>query len=171
MVVTWLLATARADEVWLLPTGVHAFGKSLAPFRDRVAMLRAALTNLGLGRRVRVETIEGRSREPSYTVDTVRALRKQHRGTRFSLVVGTDILPDLPKWREYDALKKLVSFIVVRRSGVDGCESEDPDNPSPLFPEVSSSDIRNRIRAGEDVRHLVPAGAERLARRLYRATR
>jgi nicotinate-nucleotide adenylyltransferase len=171
MVVTWLLATGKADAVWLLPTGVHAFGKSLAPFADRVKMVRAALGSLGLGRRVRVETIEGRSRAPSYTIDTVRALRKKHPRTRFSLVVGTDILPDLPKWREYGALRKLVAFIAVRRSGIDGCEREDPANPSPLFPEVSSTDVRRRIAAGEDVTHLVPASVVKIARRLYRTRR
>lgn len=158
-VVAWLLSTRRADEVWLLPTAHHPFGKELAPFADRVAMARAALSVFaGTDRIVRVEEIEAELPAPSYTIHTVEALQARHAGVRFALVVGTDVLRDGPKWKDFDRLRTLVELLVVRRAGVVGSEPDpDPEHPTPLFPEVSSTGIRARISRGEDVAALVPA--------------
>src|SRR5688500_14818958 len=101
MVVTWILATERADEVWILPTAHHPFGKSLAPFEDRVDLCRAAFPE------ARVEEIEASLPAPSYTIQTVEALKKQHPSTRFSLVVGTDVANERTKWKEFDRLVTL----------------------------------------------------------------
>lgn len=150
MVVTWLLATDRADEVWVMPTAHHPFGKDLASFADRVALCRAAFPN------ARVEEIEATLPAPNYTIRTVEALRARHPDVAFSLVVGTDVIADSPKWQEFDRLKTLVMLVPVRRAGVPGSERDDG---TPLFPEVSSNDIRARLARGADVSGLVPAAA------------
>jgi nicotinate-nucleotide adenylyltransferase len=89
---------------------------------------------------------------------------------RFSLVVGTDILVERPKWKEFDRLLTLVDLITVRRAGVAGSEVEDLENSSPVFPEVSSTDIRTRLAEGKSVDGLVPRAVLDVidARRLYR---
>ena len=161
MVVSWLLSAGKADQVWLVPTGTHPFGKDLAPFADRVAMAAAAITIFG--DRARVEPIEGEREGTTYTIDTVELLRAKHPDVRFSLVVGTDVMHDRPKWKEFDRLVTLVELLPVRRAGVAGSEVEDPANPSPLFPEVSSTDIRSRISEGKPIAGLVP---DRVAERI-----
>lgn len=169
LVVSWLLATDRADEVWLVPVGSHAFGKKgMAGFTDRVAMTKAAAAELGP--RVRVEEIEGDREGITYTIDTVEALRARHPDTRFSLVVGTDILHEKHRWKEFDRLVTLADLLVVRRDGIPGAESVDASDPTPLFPEVSSTDVRARLGRGERVDGLVPAAVLEVvrARRLYR---
>lgn len=168
MVVSWLLSAGKADRVWLLPTGTHAFGKVLAPFADRVAMAGAAITLFG--DRARVEPIEGEREGTTYTIDTVELLRARHPDVRFSLVVGTDVMHDRPKWKEFDRLVTLVDLLPVRRAGVAGSEVDDPANPSPLFPEVSSTDVRTRIAQRKPVAGLVPAAVLAIVdeRGLYR---
>lgn len=165
LVVTWVLATDRADEVWLLPTARHPFGKSLAPFEDRAAMAQAAFALLG--DRVRVDRVEGDREGPSYTIDTVELLRARHADCRFSLVVGTDIVHEGPKWKEWDRLRTLVDLLVVRRGGVPGSEIDDG---TPLFPVLSASVIRDRVARGEPVDRLVPSAALAIleSRKLYR---
>lgn len=165
LVVTWLLATDQADEVWLVPTASHPFGKALAPFADRAAMAQAAVGVLGA--RARVDLVEGDREGPSYTIDTVELLRARHPDVRFSLVVGTDIVHEAPKWKEWDRLRTLVDLVVVRRAGVAGAEVDDG---TPLFPELRSTAIRERIARGEPVDRLVPAAALAIlqARNLYR---
>jgi nicotinate-nucleotide adenylyltransferase len=156
MVVAWLLSTARADEVWAIPTANHPFGKSLAPFDARVRMTKAAFSHYG--DRVRVLDLEGMREGPSFTIDTVEALRAQHPEHRYSLIVGTDVLAESPKWKSFDRLKTLVDLITVRRAGVAGSEPDpDPAHPTPLFPDVSSTAIRERLSHGESVDGLVPA--------------
>ena len=165
LVVAWVLATDQADEVWLIPTAHHPFGKDLAPFADRAAMAQAAVAPLGS--RVKVDLVEGEREGPSYTIDTVELLRKRHPDCRFSLVVGTDILHDGPKWKEWDRLRTLVDLLVVRRGGVPGSEVDDG---TPLFPVLSASAVRARIAKGEPIDRLVPSGVRAIlqSRRLYR---
>lgn len=156
LVVAWLLSSKRADEVWIIPAGVHPFGKVLAPFPLRVAMVRAALAPFGTA--VRVEEIEASLPAPSYTIDTVEALRARHPDTTFRLVVGTDILLESPKWKEFERLQTLVELLPVRRAGVRGSEPDpDPAHPTPLFPAISSSEVRERIARGDAVDGIVPA--------------
>lgn len=158
MVAAWVLSTGRADEVWAVPTSTHPFGKALAPFDARVEMARAAFAPLGSA--VVVSTIESERDAVSYTIDTVEALRARHPEHVFHLVVGTDVLVDSPKWKEWDRLRTLVTLLPVRRAGIRGSEPDpDPAHPTPLFPAISSTDVRERIARGEDVSGLVPAGA------------
>ena len=169
MVASWILATDRADEVWLMPAAHHAFAKPLAPFEARVAMLRAGFA--ALGKFVSVSEIENERAGPSFTIDTVEILRARFPAHRFSLVVGTDVLVDSPKWKEWDRLLTLVELLPVRRAGCPGSEPDPaPANPTPLFPDVSSTLVRERLARGETVEGLVPAGAlaEIRARSLYR---
>ena len=169
MVVVWLLATDRADEVWIVPAGNHPFGKELAPFDARLEMARA-IAKLA-GPRARVLDVEGRREGKSYTVDTLEALARAHPKAKLSLVVGTDILAEAPKWRSFERVKELAPLTVVRRGGVAGAEVDpDPDHPTPLFPDDSSTLVRERLARGEDVSGLVPAPVLAIVRRrgLYR---
>ena len=158
MVSAWLLWTRQVAEVWLVPVYAHAFAdwhdKTLAPFADRVAWCRAMAADLDLP--VQVDEIEASLSGPSYSIDTLRALAARHPQHRFRLVVGADALPHLPKWRDWDGIARDFDPIVVGRAGY----------PAPagavVFPEVSSSDIRTRLTAGESVAHLIPAAVAKL---------
>lgn len=147
MVCLYLLHTG-ADEVWLIPTWRHAFAKELAPFEDRMAMARQLVAPLGA--RARVLDIEAHRDGPSYTVDTVRQLRAAHPDLDFEWVVGSDILDEIHRWKEADLLRTLVRFRVVFRGG------HRPGMEGPVFPEVSSTEIREALRRGEGHRGLLP---------------
>jgi nicotinate-nucleotide adenylyltransferase len=149
MVAAWLGWTERVDRVWLLPTGAHAFGKSLLPFPTRLAFCHALAATVGPF--VEVCGIEGERSGPSYTVDTLRELAAQHPEHRFQLVVGADILPDTPRWKEWPTIATLFEPIVVGRGGYP------PVDGAPTFPAVSSTEIRARHDRGESVDGLVPA--------------
>jgi nicotinate-nucleotide adenylyltransferase len=169
MAAWWVLATQPVDEVWLLPAYRHAFGKALAPFEDRVRMCRLAVAGL---RGVKVSTAERELRDDPLCGKTVRVLehlRDRHPGTRFSLVVGTDVLRDVAKWYRWDRVRRLARVIVVGREG----HPEGAPAGAPLLPAVSSTDARARLARGEGVDAIVPrAVAEYVRRRrLYRARR
>jgi nicotinate-nucleotide adenylyltransferase len=150
MVAGWLRWADRADEVWLVPAFVHPFDKDLAPFEDRLAWCRALADAVGPW--VRVEAIEATLPTPSYTIDTLETLSARHPASRFRLVVGADVLEAVPQWKRWDRIVERFDPVVVGRQGW----------PVPTgtigFPEVSSTEVRRRIRAGEPVDHLVPAG-------------
>jgi len=153
MVATWILATGKAERIWLLPTFHHAFGKELAPFDLRVELVREGFAVLG--DRVEVSSIESERAGPSYTIDTVETLASRHPGHHFLLVVGSDALADRARWKDFDRLEKLVELVPVRRAGAADSASGEA---SPLFPDVSSTDIRKRLASGLAVEGLLATG-------------
>jgi nicotinate-nucleotide adenylyltransferase len=164
MVAAWLKWTDQVDEVWLVPTWQHAFGKELAPFHLRVAMCEALAAQVGAF--VRVSTVEQDLGGVSYTIDTLRHLSDAQPTARFRLVVGADNLAVAPKWRAWDAIVRDFAPIVVGRSGVGAIDG------APSFPEVSSTGVREAIASGRDVAAWVPSEVLRVvvAERLYTTT-
>ncbi|MCC6620431.1 MAG: nicotinate-nicotinamide nucleotide adenylyltransferase [Deltaproteobacteria bacterium] len=158
---------ARFDEVRVVPVFGHAFGKALTPFETRVAMIEDATRHLGA--RVVVDRIEATLPVPSYTVDTLRAMRAREPGLEATLVVGADAWAERRAWREWDELARLVDhrFVVLGRAGV-----PDPEGAAleVHLPGLSSTEVRRRARAGEPYWWMVPeAVAARVAREgLYR---
>jgi nicotinate-nucleotide adenylyltransferase len=141
------LLHAGFDEVWVIPASTHPFGKELAPFSDREAMLRMALS--GFGGRARICTVESELPAPSRTFDTVVELLRRHPGHDFTLALGEDQRPDLPRWHRIDELGALVPFFFVGRG---------PWNPGDAelrLPDISSSELRRRFAAGEAPRGLM----------------
>ncbi len=109
--------------------------------------------------------------EPSYTVDTLRALRARCPGERLVLLLGADAAADLPRWRAVDEVARLAEVAVLTRPGApevaDGLARHVVATPAI---EISASEIRARCLAGKSIRFLVPeAVAEYVARHgLYR---
>ena len=163
MAAYWVLETQGVSEVWLLPAYRHPFGKELAPWQDRVRMCELAVRPL---RGVHVCTAEADLADDPLVGKTVRTLEHlvaKHPDRRFALVVGADILPEASRWYRWDRVRELARVVVVGRQGY-------PGGVGPALPEMSSTEIRARIAAGEDVSGLVPLNvlAYIAARGLYR---
>lgn len=157
-----VLETAPVDALWFIPCYRHPFDKPLAPFEDRLAMCDAAAA--ALGERVRVDPIEQTLPGKSRTVVTIDALQRAHPEHAFSLVVGSDLLADLDSWYGIERIREMVDFVVIRREGNGAA-------PGVAIPNVSSTEIRERLARGDDVRSLVPARVLDIirARHLYGA--
>jgi nicotinate-nucleotide adenylyltransferase len=125
-------------------------------------MCRAAFAPFG--RRVRVLDIERRLPTPSFTVQTLEHLHERHPDWRLHLVIGTDVLPETPLWRDFDRVAALAPPIVLARG------TAHPAGRGPVFPAISSTALRAAIREGRQVADLVPAEALAVAERegLYR---
>jgi nicotinate-nucleotide adenylyltransferase len=147
LAITCVLATARVDEVWMVPTFRHPFAKPLAPFADRVRMCELAAAPF---KQVRVLRIEEELGGDSFTLRTVRALGERHPGVRFSWVIGADLVAERERWHGWDELKELVDFVVIGRSG------EAPSAGVEL-PAISSTRVREQLARGEPVGQWVPA--------------
>lgn len=154
MVAAWLGWTDQVDEVWLLPTYAHAFGKDLLPFPRRLQLCGALASAVGPW--VRVSDVEQTLDGVSYTVDTLRHLADAHPDRTFRLCVGSDVLPETPRWKEWSAIEAEFDPIVVGRAGYAEVEG------APSFPGVSSTAVRRTLASGGSVEGLVPAAVRRL---------
>jgi nicotinate-nucleotide adenylyltransferase len=157
-------ATQEVDEVWLLPSHQHPFGKQLAPWADRLEMcFRLCAEASGW---LKVSEVERELGGQGYTVDTLEHLSKAHPGTRWTWIIGSDIVKDLPSWKDVPRIQQLAQLLVLQRAG-----HPEPRALGPPLAEVSSSDVRGRIRRGERPSELVPRTVLDWveARGLYRA--
>jgi nicotinate-nucleotide adenylyltransferase len=154
LVALYVLETAAVDELWLCPCAKHPFDKALAPYVHRLRMCELAAA--ALGPRVRVSDIEGRLGGDSRTLVTLKALRTEHPGHDFLLVVGADIEPELSLWHGAEELLRTVPRIVVGRTGFAG--------GGLAMPAVSSTEVRARLAAGAPVTELVPRLVEAYVR-------
>lgn len=113
--------------------------------------------------RLRADRTEIAREGPSYTVDTLRALRAEREGAELVLLLGADAARDLPRWREPEAIGSLARVEVFSRAGEAGT------HPVPRV-DISSTAIRARVREGRSIRYWVPdAVADYIAaHRLYR---
>src|SRR5690606_16842384 len=127
------------------------------PF-DRLEMLRAATAN-----DPRFETLDWEIHrgEISYTIDTVRQARKTFPSAQLIWIVGEDQLAKLPRWHEIDELCRLADFACLQRPG--HTVSAPPEIPNlrlhPLVShriELSSTEIRQRVRENRALRFLLP---------------
>jgi nicotinate-nucleotide adenylyltransferase len=140
-----------------------------APGVERLRLLRLALagrTNCAVDDQ---ELVRG---GVSYSIDTVQDYARRYPEAALYYLIGADQIPLLPQWREALELARLVTFVVIPRPG----ESE-ADLPAPFrshrlqgFPvSLSSSQIRQRVRAGQPIDWLVGSAVAELIRknRLY----
>ena len=153
LAVAWALCSGEVDEVWMVPCGSHAFGKSLAPFHHRLAMCRLGAQHLGP--HVRLLDIESQRSAPSYTIDTIRLLQQKHPTASFRLLVGTDILRETSSWKEFAQLVQLAPLLIIPR------QEEHTSPPHPQLPQISSTEIRERIAQQRDLQYFVPPTIER----------
>ena len=152
--------------LWI-PSAVHPL-KAVGTAADvRLEMVRAAIAGDG---RFAADDLELRRAGPSYTVDTLRALRAREARAELYFLTGADNLAELPRWREPDEIARLARLAVVSRAG-DVLPAE-PPYPAVAVTrvDVSSTEVRRRVAAGRSIRYLVPEAVRAVIERegLYR---
>ena len=170
------------DHVRLVPVGIPNHRRPpKASGKTRVEMLRAGAQYSGF----MVDTREVDRGGISYTVETLESLREDYPGRPMCLIMGLDAFNGLSGWHRWRDLLSLCHLIVATRPGADRAHNPALDEfigaarvsdpvrlsvntegcvyflPIPLLP-ISSSDIRERLRRGRSVAHLVPDAVLRL---------
>lgn len=153
------------DKVVFVPCGVPAHKKpyEVTPAEHRYAMV--LLATIG-NPHFEVSRIEIDRQGPSYAIDTVRAFRRLY-GDDAALffITGADAVLEILTWRDADKLMELCRFIAVTRPGYDLSKlgevlGERYTSAIDVLPipemDISSTQIRQRVRNGEPIRYMVP---------------
>ena len=147
------------DEVWLVVSPHNPLKKkdSLINMYDRLEMVNLAIEKV---ENIRGSSIEFSLPQPSYTVDTLTHLKEKHPEKRFVLIMGSDNLASLKKWKNYEILLRDYQIYVYPRPDYTS-PPELENHPSititdtPLM-EFSSTFIRNAVKNGKNIRYFVP---------------
>ncbi len=163
---------AGLDEVWFIPAArpPHKLDVPPSSFEHRVAMLQLALAGYP---RFRIDALEAERAGPSYTADTLDELHRRHPRNEWFYLLGSDSVPDLPKWHEPARIVARASLVVMERNGsptpgstevakligVPATQLRMQTIDVPLI-DLASRDIRQRIAAGHSIRFMVPESVE-----------
>lgn len=169
-------------QVVFVPAGSppHKYARQITDPERRLDMVRLAIAD---NASFAVSRVDLDRDGPSYTVDMIRLLQDAWgKETGIYFLIGGDSLIDLPTWHRPDLLLRLCHVVAVRRPGY----QTDLEHLEHLLPgtsrliqildvptlDISSTEIRDRVRQGRSIRYLVPASVGRYIRqhRLYCTT-
>ncbi len=173
------LALARAaltalslDEVLFIPAGQPwQRSNSVSAAVHREAMTRLAIADTPS---FTMDSRELQRSGPSFTLDTLRELAAQWPTQEWALIIGADQYANLHTWRDWRTLLGLCTLAVANRPGLQGQPASEVQAfshrvvPLPML-DISSTDIRQRVKAGADISALVPPQVARYieSHRLY----
>jgi nicotinate-nucleotide adenylyltransferase len=173
LICLYLIEYKDFDRIILIPCHSHPFNKDLADFDHRLEMCKLLVESLG--NKATISTVERflaqQTNNKNYTIDTIKDFVNRFPDYEFTLVIGSDIVNDLDKWKDFHEIRKLVDIMVHSRSG-----HVAPNNNIWRFditefdgPEISSTEIRRRINAGESIDNVVPTSIRKYIKknRLY----
>ncbi len=160
------------DKVLFMPSGMPPH-KNLTNVADSVHRLNMVKCAVSTNRYFEAIPIEVEREGYTYTVDTLRELREMYPDkTEFYYIIGADVVMDLLVWRNVREVFKLTRFIAVMRPGfakekfserLESLKSKyDIDISSLEIPllEISSTLIRDRVKAGKSIKYLVTESVE-----------
>lgn len=143
-IATKAIAELELDRLIVVPAKTSPFkvdGASGAVFSDamRLVLVRAAFNGMT---KVAVDDRELKRGGISYSIDTVREIASENEGAKIYFIIGEDSVAGLERWKDYADLVKLCTFKSYPRT------------------EESSTEIRRRLAAGEEIAGLVPKAVE-----------
>ncbi len=145
----------------------------LLPFEQRAEMCRLAFSGMEDGYthgrcNVEISDIERQMGGVSYTINTLRELKRQYPDERFYLIIGGDMLYSFTEWYKYESILKECTVCAAARGGdnfADMLEFANEVGRIKVMPtevvDVSSTQIREKIKNNESVSELVPQNVEK----------
>ena len=146
------------DKVWLVVSPQNPLKKynDLINTYDRLEMAKLATDE---SNKLEVSDVELRLPQPSYTIDTLTHLKEKYPQHEFALIMGSDNLVSLPKWKNYKLILRDYQIFVYPRPGYENTDLA--THPSvtitmTLLMELSATFIRQSIAQKKNVQYFVP---------------
>ncbi len=185
-----VIQALKFDAIWFVPASLpphkdgHGDGREISSFTHRIAMLERALRQHPS---YVISDIEVKRSAPSYSIDTINILLQQREGQAdLYFIIGADAFLEINTWKRHKELPTLVNFVVISRPGYPPDKvgevirhnfidyTYEPSNATwssqhskGLFimqqmepVPISSTEIRRKVRRGEDIAGLVPQTVE-----------
>ena len=157
IIATYVINTTQMQQIWLVvsPQNPLKPSKTLLNEYHRLHLVQSSLEGEN---KIRASNIEFQLPKPSFTIDTLTHLQEKYPQHQFSIIMGSDSFCNLPKWKNYEKIIKDYSFYIYKRQGYEidnnlGAQVQVLDAP---ILQISSTQIRNLIKAGKSIRYLVP---------------
>lgn len=166
MICEYIKEEMGLDKVIFIPTGNPPHKDLEVSAKDRYEMVKTAISpNPDFD----ISDIETTRVKLSYTVDTIRELKEIYKEEKLYFIIGLDTLFQLKTWKKIKDLSSEIEFVVAKRPGYLDEEKINREIKylkenfgtkiilvqTPLY-EISSTDLRDRIKKGKSLRYLIP---------------
>lgn len=157
-IANYMVEFTEIDQLWFVisPQNPLKKKKTLLDEYQRLELVNRAI---GDDLRFRASKVEFNLPKPSYTIDTLAYLSEKYPTHQFFILMGSDSLETIQKWKNADVLVANYDIIVYPRPGFNPEIAKKYPRVqianAPLI-ELSSTFLRESIRAGKDVRHFLP---------------
>lgn len=159
LIASYVVEEKLVDKVWFVVSPQNPLKKisSLLNEYDRLHLVNIAIEN---DNRFKTSDIEFKLPKPSYTVDTLAYFKEKYPTHNFTIIIGADSYQNLDKWKNANYLKSNYKFIVYNRlSSNPLIEKSNSENftflKAPII-EISSTEIRQRIKDKKSINYLLP---------------
>lgn len=159
IIANYMLQYAGLDQVWFVVSPQNPFKLSSGLLNEyqRLHLVRIAVEGENA---IKASDIEFSLPKPSYTIDTLTYLEEKYPKQQFCIIMGSDSLQNLEKWKSGELIMKRYPIYVYERPGfpVDEHKKNNPNvhlTKTPML-EISASLIRKMIREGKSIRFFVP---------------
>lgn len=160
------LQQLKLDKMFLIPAGDPWQKQPITSPQHRLAMTKLATESIS---NVEVLDLEINRSGPTYTFETLEELHKKYEDTEFMLILGSDAVAGIETWQQPNKVKTLARIFVVQRAG-DFTQDWRFDRIQMDPIQISSTQIREKVKNKESISDLVPASVEAyiLANDLYK---
>jgi nicotinate-nucleotide adenylyltransferase len=173
IIAEYMASRTDLEQVWFVvsPHNPLKLRSTLANDFDRLHMVQMAIDD---NPRLKASNIEFSLPKPSYTIDTMVYLHEKYPQHQFSLIMGSDNLGSISKWKNYELLLERYIIHVYKREGIPIDQSLIPAADIRIYDvpmlDISSTYIRQSIADGLSIRYMVPESIYQFldGSRLYR---
>lgn len=163
-----LCQQAGLDEVWLMVSPMNPFKKEATDLLTDKLRLEMAEQAIADEPKLKACDYEFHMPKPSYTWNTLQALSQDFPHVSFTLLIGGDNWVSFDKWFHHEDILSHYPIVVYPRKGCDIGKVPSGVNivETPLL-NISSTEIRQRIKEGKSIHGMVPDCIEPLAMQYY----
>lgn len=156
----YMLEYTDLEQIWFIVSPQN-------PFKDKTILLdknhRYDMVNIAIGdnKKMMTSKIEFDLEQPSYTIDTLNILKKQHPDNEFVIIMGTDNLKGFKKWKSSDFILENYNIYAYSRPDNDAGELKNHKNVkiyNTNMIDLSSTFLRQAIKEKKDIRYMLPFG-------------
>ncbi|WLD92153.1 nicotinate-nucleotide adenylyltransferase [Alkalihalobacillus sp. AL-G] len=158
MIAKQVLEQCRLDRIWFIPSAEppHKKNSTITKGKDRIEMVKRAIVDED---RFELCLLEFERQGLSYTIDTVKELKRMYPTSHLYFIIGGDMVDSLHTWDRIDELLNEITFIAVKRPGSDFKSPYQDSLVQVEFPtiDLSSTWIREQIKSGRTTDYYVTA--------------
>jgi nicotinate-nucleotide adenylyltransferase len=158
-----MLDKLHLDKIFFVPTNIPPHKNThLIDVRHRLAMVRLLIKD---NKRFSCLSLEAKRGGVSYSIDTIKALKRKFPHDTFYFIVGSDLVSEFHTWKDYRKIKKIVTVVVAMRDHFPIRKRKGFMFINILQVDISSSLIRGLIKKKFSITYLVHRDVERYINR------